>query len=214
MTYTLAMLEELVWDRLENNTVLYTQAEVDAIINESLSIANMFIGFYQTTRNVSGGSVAGQQIYAVPTGIIFPVRVQFNGRQLEKTIRGQIAKQNYSWCTDTTATRGPVADWIPFGITAFALHPIDARGGGVIQVTGISQMPTLSPASPSPVVTLEDEDVGIISDYCAHRLPLKLPGKIFADASELYKQFLRDIKRKTMWTRFTAPHYYIGGVGQ
>jgi hypothetical protein len=212
MTYTLAMLEELVWDRLENNTVLYTQPEVDAIINEALSIANMFIGFYQTTQTVSGGSVAGQQIYSMPASIIFPVRVQFNGRQLEKTVRGQLAKQNYSWCTDTTTTRGPVAHWIPFGTTAFALHPIDARGGGVIQVIGISQVPTLS--APNDVIALEDEQVGIISDYCAHRLPLKLPGKIFADASELYKQFLRDIKRKTMWTRFAAPRYYIGGVGQ
>lgn len=205
--YTLGALDANLLDRLDNNTLFYTQAERYRVINEAMCISNAFLGWYQISIEVPGYSRANQLVYNVPSNLIFPLRVQFEGRQLDRISLEQIGKTYWTWMTDTTVTRGPVAHWVPMGVTLFCLHPIDARGGGDIVVTGVGEPPTLTASGQS--ISIEDEYAQMIVDYAAHRLPLKEGGKVFADAAAGYQNFLRTLKEKKMWMLFRAPKFYV-----
>lgn len=205
--YTLATLRTLVYSRVENNQLLYTNAEVSAIINESLRVINIFTAFNETSTAVSGSSVADQLLYSVPTGIIFPTQVAFNGRVLDKIGLNSIAELYQSWATDTTNTYGPVGRWVPIGINKFAIHPIDAVGGNTILVTGVAETTQLS--ADGDVMELDDEFVSLVVDYCGHRLVLKEAGKVFSDASILIQTFWRDMKALKRLQTWKAPRYFV-----
>lgn len=206
-TYTLGNFQQLVLDRLDGNSVLYTTPELTRTINEALCVLNLYCGFLQSSIQVPGFSQANQLLYATPPGLIFPLRCQFEGRQLDRISLSQIGRQYYSWMTDTTVTRGPVAHWVPLGVSLFAIHPMDASGGQDILVTGVVEPTPL--VNSGDVIQLEDEYATIIADYAAHRLPLKEGGKVFSDSSVGYQNFLRLMKSKKMWLSFKAPKYFV-----
>ena len=54
-------------------------------------------------------------------------------------------------------------------------------------ITGMGEPPLLVNAA--DVMSLENEYVELIPDYCAHRLPLKEGGKVFADGSLALNDF-------------------------
>lgn len=203
--YTLAELQTLVYARLENNSVFYTDIELTAIINEAIQITNMWTGFYQSTEYIL--SVMNQQIYSIPSSIVYAQRIQFDNTQLEPVALNKMAQAYRTWTTDTTDVYGDVARWVPIGINLFAIHPIDSSGGANIQVTGVAETPLLVAADDTMAIT--DQYVNIVVEYCAHRLPLKEGGAIAAQASALYPSFLRSIKSLTSFQQVTMPRFFV-----
>ncbi len=206
-TITLADLRTLVYARVEDNTLLYTTAEVDAVINEAMRLTNLFTAFNQTSIQLPNFTVADQLLYDVPFPIIFPTRIAYEGKDLDKTGLIRIAQDYRYWATDTTNTYGPVGRWVPIGIKRFALHPIDSIGGASITITGVAE-PTLLVA-PGDVMQLDDDFVTLIVDYCGHRLVLKEGGKVFSDASLLIQSYWRNTKQLKRWQTFKAPRYFV-----
>ena len=206
-SWTLQQLRTLVLDRLEGNNLLYTNPELDAVINESLRITNLFTVFNEISIQFSGFMVVGQLLYQTPSPIIFPTRIAFEGRDLDKTGLKLAAQTYRSWAVDTTDTYGPVARWIPIGIKTFALHPIDAQGGNDLTITGVAEPDQL--VNPGDVMQLDDEFVTLIADYGGHRLCFKEAGKTFADASVLIQAFWRQMKMLKRWDTFKAPRYFV-----
>lgn len=205
--YTLATLEALVYSRaLEDNTTGFPPTEVDAIINEAIRVINLMSGFYE--GSVTLISQAGQLIYSTPTGMLFPQRVQFESQQLDPIPITRIGQDYRTWTTDTTAKIGPVARWVPIGINYFAIHPADSTGGGSIAVTGVMETPLL--VLPTDAMVIPDQYVNIIVEYCAQRLPLKLGGASFVQASQLYtKSFVPSMRPLVRYQRFKFPRYFV-----
>ena len=204
--YTLADLQAAVYARLENNSICFQTYEVTGIINEALRATNILSGFYQGT--LTAISQAGQLVYPTPAGMLYPQRVQFENTQLDPIPVTRIGQEYRTWTTDTTAKIGPVARWVPIGINYFCLHPADSLGGGTIFVTGVLETPLL--VNTDDTMQLEDEYVTIVVEYCASRLPLKIGGANWAQASQLYtKSFQPAIKKLGAVQRFKVPRYFV-----
>ncbi len=206
-TWTLDQLDQLVLDRVEGNNILYSVPERYSVINQAIRIINLFSAFNETSIELPGFTVANQLLYSIPSPIIFPTRIAFEGRDLDKTGLKLAAQTYRSWAVDTTDTYGPVARWIPIGIKTFALHPIDAQGGNDLTITGVAEPNQL--VNPDDVMQLDDEFVSLIADYGGHRLCLKEAGKTFADASVLIQAFWREMKTLKRWDTFKAPRYFV-----
>lgn len=206
-TYDLATLQQLIWDRVENNQVLYLAAEVTAVANEALRVTNLFTAFNAGSVQLPGFTVAGQLLYSVPDGILYPTRVAFEGRDLDKISLTAIGQNFRTWATDDSNNYGPVARWIPIGIRTFAIHPIDAVGGNNLTITGV--METTQLAAAGDVCELDDEFVSLVTEYGGHRLVLKEGGKVFADASVLIQSFWHTMKSLRTWQYLKMPRYFV-----
>jgi hypothetical protein len=204
--YTLASIDAAVLTRVEDNFTCFTQFERTAVINEAIRCVNILTGFYQGTLQLI--SVAGQLVYQVPTGMLYPQRVEFEGVQLDPIPITRIGQDHISWTTDTTIKYGPVARWVPIGQTYFCLNPIDSNGGGSISVSGVLSTPLLVNQTDS--IVLPDEFANIIVEYCAQRLPLKIGGASATAASQLYtKSFQPSLKPLVNLSQFKFPKYWI-----
>lgn len=204
--YTLAQLQTLVYARLENNTLFWTTAEVTAIINEAIRSSNILCGWYQDT--VLMLSVANQLVYNTPAGMLYPQRCQFEGVQLDPVPITRIGQNYRNWATQTSGVYGPVAQWVPIGVSYFCLHPIDSVGGGSIALTGVLEPPLL--VLPGDNMSLEDQWVTIIVEYCASRLPWKEGGSIAAAGAQLYqKGYLPAMKARTNLQQMRFPRYFV-----
>lgn len=203
----LGTLIEYVYDRVEGNSQLYQRDELVACINESIRITNLFTGFAESSVWVPGFTVADQLLYDTPSPILFPTRISYEGRDLDKIGLMRMGEDYRNWATDTTNSYGPVARWIPVGLTKFAIHPIDSYGGNSLLVTGVVEPTPL--VNDTDVMQLSDEFVTLVTDYCGHRLVLKEAGKVFADASILIQSYWREMKRLKRWQGFKAPRYFV-----
>lgn len=205
--YTLADLENSIYSTLDNNTLFYPQAEVDRAINEALRVVNCFTGFLQTSAVVSGGTDALRAYYRVPDGILFPLAVHWKNRQLRRNSLQAITGRHRDWSDRPSSVFGAPADWIPVGIRTFAIHPQDSVASNALTVYGVSDTTELALAT--DVVQLEDEAADSVSHLAAHALQIKEGGKVFADSSLHYQEFLHEMKAKERWRRITHPRYWV-----
>ncbi len=204
--YTLAEIDAAVLARLEDNSTFWQQPERNTIINEAIRCTNLLTGFYQGSATTT--SVANQLTYAIPAGVLYPQRVTLAGIQLDPVPITHIGQDYRTWATDQSATKGQTARWVPIGTTLFALHPADSASGDTIAVYGVVEPPLL--VSPSDTMILDDQYVDIIVEYCASRLPLKIGGQNFQQASMLYtKSFQPGIKKLTNLQTFRFPKYWV-----
>ena len=204
--YTLGALKQQVYGRLDNNTIFWDSTEVNSIINEAMRVTNLICGWYQGTLQQT--SVAGKLVYTTPTGMIFPQRCQFNGTQLDPIPITRIGQDYRTWATDNSNKDGPVSRWIPIGINYFCLHPVDSIGGNDIYLTGVIETPVL--VNDSDVIVMEDQYSTMVVEYCAERLPLKLGGSNFAQASQGYSRiFLPAMKAMTNNKKTSFPRYFV-----
>lgn len=205
--FTLGDIDDRVLDRLDQNDGLYPQLERYRAINDAIRVINLFTGFTNSTTGVPGFTVPGQLIYQTPPGIIFPQRVYFEGRQLERISIRSISMRFRNWTTDRSNQGTPVQRWIPLGIGMFAIHPTDAAGGKELDVNGVSEPPWLGAATDT--ITLEDEWMTLVENLAAHAIQLKESAAIFAAASLLYQDFLRGIRQYMYWSEMKMPSYYL-----
>lgn len=207
-SFTLAVLRQNVLDRLDNNSTLYTLPEVDYVINEAVRVTALFTGFFRNTLQLPGYTQANQLVYPTPTGMLVPMLLTFEGRQLQKISLKKLARVRRNWATATTANFGRVDYWAPIGINQFVISPIDSVGGNDLTITGLGEPPLLVNPT-TDVLVLENEYVEIITAYCAHRLPLKVGGKLFADGSLDLKEFYSKIRERYRYEKFIEPKYYL-----
>ena len=206
MQYTLADLEQNVYSQLDDNSLFYTQAEVDRAINEAIRVLNLYTGYLQ--ESASGGTTtAGRVFYDTPAAILWPTAVYYGGRVLKKATLSSMGGARKRWLADTGSAYGPVAEWVPIGIRKYALHPACSRGGVALTVEGV--------AEPSPMVNatdlteFPDEYLDTLTDLAVHTLPLKEGGKVFADSATSYQEFLKGVQGISMWQRLKQPRFRV-----
>lgn len=206
---TLAELQTRIYDRLDNNTLLYTAPEVTNAINECIRVVNLAVGFLQITDNVGTGvTIANQVYYSTPASILIPMRVQFESTYLQKVFPNQIGKSNATWVTDTTTTTGQeVSEWIPIGLTTFAIHPADALGGGALQMTGIAEPAPL--VNPGDSVPIPGEYSDTIVNLSAQVLSLKESSAEFKTMAAYYQVYLSLIKKAAIWQNARMPRFFL-----
>lgn len=206
-TFTLSQLSQLVWDGLDSNSGLYPQAQVTSVLNEVLRKTNLLVGWNQATVPVPGFTVANQLLYSTPAGIVIPLKVYFEERELEKYSLSKLAQKYRSWAVDQNLYEGQVARWFPIGLSTFGIHPLDAYGGGLLEVQGVAPVTPL--VNSGDVVTLDDELCEVLVKYTRGRITLKEQGGPFAAASVAYQEFIRAMKGMAMIASFTFPRYFV-----
>jgi hypothetical protein len=206
-SFSLSTIQGYVLDRLDGNSTLYTSPELTYVINECIGVISLFTGFFKNTVQLPGFTVANQRVYTTPNGMLAPVIISFEGRQLQRISLRKLARARKNFLTDNTTSFGPPDFWAPIGIGMFLMSPIDSVGGHSITLTGIGQPPLL--VNPTDVIVLENEYVEMITAYCAHRLPLKIGGKIFADGSLELNEFYDKLKQRARYEAWIAPKYSL-----
>ena len=203
----LSDLRAKLLDRLDGNSVLYSNPELDYIINEAIRCTVLFTGFYRAAVELPDHTVANQLIYDVPSSIICTTSVAFEGRQLKKASLKRLAEMRRNWARDTVTVKGPMEFWSPIGTTKVVLNPIDDAGGHDLTFTGIATPDPLTAAS--DVMDLENEYVDLILEYGAHRLPLKEGGKVFADGSLQLNTFYSKMNERRRLQKLKLPKYRL-----
>jgi hypothetical protein len=197
-----------VWSLLERNAAMYPERQLRHAINEALRVTSVITGYWQTSAQVPGGTVANQSLYDVPAPIIIPTSCLLDGVLLYKYTFPNLLMAYPEYARETTrSTRSPVADWCPMGISRLLIHPAESRTGRVLEVRGVAELdPLVNPLDP---VQLEDEWVPTILRYAAHTLQFKVGGMIFAQAAQHYKSFLSEMKVRKAWEAMKMPQFFI-----
>jgi len=220
---TLGQVLTEVYSRLDNNTALYPRQDVVDEVNDAIQVINLLTGAIQTRVQMFTGVVnrdpsnppltAPQLIYQVTDPIIFPVSMQYEGRELSGMSLDELASQYRSWAIDVSLPGGrPVKDWAPIGLDKFVIHPMDGRGGRSLIVTGVCEPTEL--VNDADLVPLPNDDVSTIEDLVGSVLPMREGGHIFAAAvAELYTSFTVKMKSKAAWANMKWPQYYEKLIG-
>ena len=74
-------------------------------------------------------------------------------------------------------------------------------------ITGLGEPPLL--VNPTDILVIENEYVELITEYSAHRLPLKVGGKIFADGSLALNEFYDKLKQRARYEAWKQPKYSL-----
>lgn len=205
---TLANLVSRVYAQLDGNTQLYSQTEVINYTNEAIRILNLATAFLQTTVPLPGWSVANRIWYPVPSGILLPTRISFEGKPLQPISLDKLGQAYPRWTSATTLLSGmPVMYWIRRGVDRFGIWPADAYGGAQIMVTGVQQPALL--VNLTDAVTMNNDVLLAFDAYVSHVLQLKESTEDFAQSSSAYQEFQRIIKRVGAWQGLKMPRYWI-----
>lgn len=198
-------MRSMVWAALDGNTAFYPQAEVDRAINEQVRVANLFVGFIQDSVTIT--TEAGKFFYAIQAPMVIPLAVSLNGKRLNRSSLPVLVATKRNWLNDTTANTGPVMSWIPLGIRRLAIYPADAAGGRTLTVDGVVDPTPL--VNGTDVIEAQDEVLDGIQQMTAHVLQLKEGGKVFADSTTAYQNFLRQMKLAEMWNEIVHPRWFL-----
>lgn len=205
---TLQQLETRVYDQLDANNLEFAEPFVRAAINQGLFRLNVLLGFSQATLPIAGNfTVQGQRQYPVPAGILIPLRLDFEGQELDRVSLSRLGRAYRTWAVDSTRDLGPVARWASIGLSQFVIHPIDALGGNSIEVTGIANLVPL--AAPTDTILLDDQWQEIVVRFAKVRVMAKEPGKPFADIAQQLKDFWRGVQAQMIWKGVETPHYWL-----
>lgn len=201
---TLSDFEQRVYGRLDGNTALYPQVDVDRLINEASRNLNLFTGFNQG-RVAVGFTVAGWQWYRVPAPICFPMRAYLENKLLYKTSASAISDTAPRWMRGAALRK--TSSWVPVGVTMFGIVDPDPTGGKFLEMWG-----TLTPAllvNPTDGLSLDDEYSALIVEYAFMNLVLKEGGKPFTDASGAFKSWLKRARDLQHWEMKINPNYWV-----
>lgn len=207
-TVSFSELKSRTYDKLDNNTAFYASDEVGDIVNEAVQVFNLFTAFLQGPINTSQLTTPNRLLYDVPSPVILPARVRFNGRFLEPYGFEAMSRGYPGWMKETTANTGEVvAHWVPIGISKFAIHPADSTGNGQLEISGILEPDDMAFDDDKLVMPNEIRE-GIV-DYAAHVLQLDEGGSIFAQSSRSYQSFMRTIKSAMYLKQMVMPSYFV-----
>lgn len=189
-TISLSSLKASTYDRLENNSVFYTSAEVVGSINDAIKVLNLFTGFITGTGTAS--SVATTSMYEVPSNIFLVTRVRYNGRELDPLRFSALCEGSPRWMTEVASADGPVSTYTPLGLQInkkVILHPAPDITGATIEFFGITEPALL--VNDSDTINCSAEFADIIASFAAHDRMTKNGGVVARDAMLVYKAFLK-----------------------
>ena len=205
---TLSQLESRVYAGLDGNALEFPEPFVRMAINQGLYRLNLLLGLFQDTLAITGKfTVAGQREYNIPAGILFPLRVDYEGSELQRVSLERLARAYRNWAVDTTDDLGPVIRWASLGMSRFVIHPIDALGGSLLEVTGVVQATPL--AIPGDVVTLENQFTEILVLYARTRVLAKEGGKPFRDLALQFQEMWKQVRVRSLWRNQEFPLYWL-----
>jgi hypothetical protein len=203
--YTLADLRALALRRLDENSEFYDQESVDQEINDAIRAWNAFTGRIVDSKLVPGGTVSGQVLYRVPSGILFPIRVSVGGLELKKSSMSDIGHLRRRWPADRSD--GKPSFWIPVGIDRFALWRVPAVGAVPISVFGVAEPTALSQSTDA--ISLPDEDVAAIIEAAVASLVFREGGPALRAAVPMYQRYLAAIKERGRFKKVKLPRYWL-----
>lgn len=200
-TTTLATFRSRVYNRIEQNFLFYPNSDVDGNINEALQVTNLFACWNQGKVG-AGLTVAGRVIYRTPEGVLFAMRIYMDDRELGKDSISSISGTRPRWIQ---GGRTAAMSWAPIGMGLFALSPATRFGGSALEVWG-----TLEPnklVNDGDTCNLSDEMSDLVVEYAFINTVLKEGGKVFTDASKLYKPHLKKLASLQRWAGKVNPAY-------
>jgi len=197
-----------VYSRLDNNTVLYTSSEVDGAINEAARTLNLLTGFYQTRAELDSGKMTelDRKFYSVPSTILVPMRVYMDKFPLHVTTISRLGMTNPDWIGARSKSNVQPMYWARMGLRTFVISPPCHKGGRLLTVSGIGEIPALT--ADDDVITLNDDLAHLLEDLATHTLPLKVGGAEFWMMQEIYKGFLRRAKELRKWVSYRNPRFF------
>jgi hypothetical protein len=202
---THAALKSRVLAQLDNNTAFYPELKVTRAINDGLQQLNLFTGIVQGP--VTFTTKVGRHYYYLPDGVITPLAVDLDGKQLRRTSLHNLAARRGRWLRETSANHGTTDVWAPVGSRTIAIHPADSKGGRTLRVVGVLE-PTLLVAD-ADVIDIPDEMVDAVEDLAVLGLQLKEGGSIFYQASGKYVEFQKQISEWERWKGIKHPRYTV-----
>ena len=204
--YAFSAITGMILSRLENNSALYPTPDVEQDANDAIGAIQLRFGPVSATVTISGGTVIGKHLYAVPSGIIYPSSVTVDGLAMGKTSLRGMGLRNPNWLTESDDSGVQVQTWVPIDLQTFALYPASSTAGRVIQVTGPADLSALTGAA---ALNIDDKYVEMIVDLASHTLPIVEGGQIFAQASGLYQNYIRRGKADERWQTMKWPQYFV-----
>jgi hypothetical protein len=201
-TVTLASLKYNVYNKLQQNDKLYSAQEVVDSINESIRVTNLFSGYIQGSATTL--SIGNRVWYSMPSGILFPLKIQYEGHLLQPQSIRAIGQANPRWVQQTTTSLGsPPSYWIPNGVDLFAIYPADSIGGGMLTVTGVVEPQPL--VADTDTLVLPNEYSDLIVDLSTHNIQLKESGQLTQQSVVWYQSFLAKMVLLSIWKGLTQP---------
>lgn len=204
---TLANLQQSVYDTLDQNKLEFPLANVTAVINQAAYILNILTGFNQATVMAPGYSQPNQLEYPTPPGILIPTRLDIEGIEIERTSLRKIAGKSINWAVENSASYGPTSSWAPIGLQQFVIHPQDAFGGLLMEVTGVAPFTQLVNADDE--INLDNQFTDILPTYSKIRLLLKEGGQPFANAMRDMPELVRKIRLMSRWGEYGYTDYWL-----
>lgn len=209
-TVSLSKLKESVYSQIDDNTLFFTDTEVTWAINEAIRLGNLFCGWITGTLDAPNGgtTIADRVVYRVPYEMAVPQKVVFEGKELDKVGLFQLFRGWPDWMKDTTATTGdPVARWCPYALDRIILHPADAVGGGLLQITGIVTPDEL--VSDTDTISIPKTAITMIADYAAHIVQCKLGNVPLTQSMPMYRSYEALIKQYRIWSNYKQPNFWL-----
>lgn len=169
----------------------WTDAEATLYLNEGLLFWGMLTGRWKA--RVVLGTTAGTYDYALPSTMVYQMRITFNGYPLSPSSRFDLDNGRPNWRRETTASGGDVPTrptlWAPVTLALFYLWPADAAGHNALTVDGVSATPTLVNAG--DYVDLAEADVSLLLGYALHAAAYKKGGAWFRATMPYLTAFLQ-----------------------
>jgi len=200
---TVGQLKADLLGRVEGNSVFYDAQELLDAINEANLIVQLMSGHRQVTVSLSRLTIAGRVFYRIPDGVLIPMAVYFEQRQLNRSALSAINRHQPDWMRRRTAQWGPVDQWIPIGTRWFAIYPGDSKGGHHIEVTGIAAPTDLT--SDSDVLEIEDIWADTLREQAYVALVLGDGGQILKTAVEALRGDRSGVVELSRWKLLADP---------
>lgn len=163
---------------------------VDAI-NEALLVWNSMTGFWKTPVTILTTTMNWD--YALPSSLVFGMRVEYEGRSLAQASIGDMDYGHPGWQADNTTSGGNVPTspqkWLPLSVDMIAIWPADAVGGHTLTVDGVSATPQLTAGG--DYIDIGNEELNAILGYALHVLALKEGGARFEATMPYFQAFLQ-----------------------
>ena len=194
MAYAVITLAELrVRLRAKRDGILqWTVEEERLAINEALRTWNFLTGKWRrrAAQNTTNGGVE----YALPSTMIYGMRVTVSGIPLTVTSLTELDLMRPAWRSETVATGGQVPTaptlWAPQALQRVVIWP--AMASVVVNgfsADGVSATPVL--VEDADFIDLGQEFLDILLNFCLHLLAFKIGGPTWIATKPFYEQFLK-----------------------
>jgi len=188
-SYTWATIRSRLKEKWES-VPFWTDEDALVAFNEALKVWNLATG--QWKRKVTLPTTAGTVFYAVPSTLVYQLRMDFNGYVMRPGSIHSLDKLLPRWQSDTTATGSGVptrpAVFAPVGLNLFAVWPADAAGANSLSIGGVRAAP--ASAAEGDFSDCGEEGLSALLGMALHVAAFKEGGVRHQATARLYQQFL------------------------